>query len=85
MKAMKLSDFIMLDSEDKKAIVLHEGVLVGKRDVMNCKVFLFQMDHYYVETYCNMATKSVEEYRVFKSTAHLFPYLNQIPIDDIVN
>ena len=28
---MKLSDFVLLDEEEKKLVLLHEGVLIGKR------------------------------------------------------
>ena len=31
---MKLSDFIMLNEEEKKLAVLHEGVLISKRKIL---------------------------------------------------
>jgi hypothetical protein len=82
---MKLSDFILLNEEEKKLTVLHEGVLIGKRIHTDCLVFLFQMDSYYVETFCSLQKRSIEEYRVFDNTKPLAPYLEAIPIDDLMN
>lgn len=82
---MRLSDFILLSEEEKKWTVLHQGVLVGKRDDAACKVFLFQLNGYYVETFCNARNKAVEEYRVFSNTKNLSPYLGSIRLDDLGN
>jgi hypothetical protein len=81
---MKLSEFILLDEADMKATVLHEGVLVAKRHNDDALVFLFQMDDYYVETFCNLSDKMVSEYRVFKDVNTLSPYLETIRIDDLL-
>lgn len=82
---MKLSDFILLDEQQKKWTVLHEGILIGKRANPVHMVFLFQLDNYYVETYCNTRNKAVEEFRVFGNTGPLSPYLDTISIDDLMN
>lgn len=82
---MRLSDFILLGEADKKRAVLHEGVLIGKRSSYDYMVFLFQLDSYYVETYCNVHNKSIEEFRVFGDTQPLTPYLESIPINDLLN
>ncbi|NTS42498.1 hypothetical protein HRG84_16470 [Flavisolibacter sp. BT320] len=82
---MRLSDFILLGEKEKKFTVLHQGILVGKREKDHRKVFLFQLEDYYVETFCNPQNKAIEEYRVFNDTQHLFPYLQSIPLDDLLN
>lgn len=82
---MRLSDFIVLKEEEKKLVVLHNGVLVGKRSNPDYMVFLFQLENYYVETFCNRHNKAVEEYRVFDGTGGLRPYLEMIPLDDLMN
>lgn len=82
---MKLSDFILLTEDEKKMTVLHQGVLVAKRTNYDFMVFLFQMDNYYVETYCNPQNKAIEEYRVFDNITLLNPYLETIPIDSLLN
>jgi hypothetical protein len=82
---MRLSDFILLDEDEKKKTVLHKGVLIAKRDSFDSMVFLFQMGSYYVEAFCNPANKAIEEYRVFDNISLLNPYLETIPIDGLLN
>lgn len=82
---MKLSDFILLNEEEKTFTVLHEGVLIAKRNYNGCMVFLFHLGGYYVETYCNLASKAVKEFRVFGNTRLLNPYLEAIPLDDLLH
>jgi hypothetical protein len=82
---MKLSEFILLDEERKKETVLHQGVLIGKRQVQSSMIFLFQLQNYYVETWCNFKNRSVQEYRIFDNTTSLAPYLASISIDDLWN
>jgi len=82
---MKLSEFILLSEHEKKQVVLHEGVLIGKRMNPDCLVFLFQLNLYYVEAFCSLEEKAVVEFRVFEHTAPLSPYLEKISIDDLFN
>jgi len=82
---MKLSDFILLDEEQKTSAVLHEGILVGKRQLHQCMIFLFQLEGYYVETYCNYEDKAIKEFRVFDNTRMLQPYLETISIQQLMN
>ena len=48
-------------------------------------VFLYQLYEFYVETYCCYKCKEIEEYRVFQDTKQLFPYLDAIRIDHLLN
>lgn len=82
---MKLSDFILLNERQKSETVLHEGVLIAKRNTNECLVFLFQMENYYVESYCNRESKSIREFRAFTGIDLLHPYLDMIPIDHLLN
>lgn len=81
---MRLSHFILLHEEEKKRTVLHVGVLLAKRDSLDCKVFLFGLGDYYVEMFCNRQSKTVEEYRAFDNTRFLSPYLHSISLDDLL-
>ena len=81
---MKLSEFILLNEEDKKMAVLQEGVLVAKRSNSDYMVFLFQLNRYYVETYCNRQNRSIEEYRVFDNLSPLHPYLETISLEGLM-
>ncbi len=81
---MRLSEFITSGEEEKKQAVLHTGVLVAKRKINDGLVFLFQIDDYYVETYCNLRQKQVLEYRAFRNLHALDPYLSEIKIDSLL-
>lgn len=81
---MKLSEFILLTQEEKRFIVLQEGVVLAKMEVLNYMVFLFQLPHFYVETFCCQETKEIREYRVFHNVEHLTPYLEAIPIHHLL-
>jgi hypothetical protein len=78
---MKLSDFILLPVEKKKTASLHDGILIAKRKDQNYFIFLFQLDSFYIEMYCNLRTKEVEVYRAFENTSALNPYLELIKIN----
>ena len=82
---MRLSDFILLSEKEKKLAVLHLGVLIGKRKDVDTVAFLFQVENYYVETFFNPGNKAIREFRMFEQTALLQPYLDSIPIDDLLN
>jgi hypothetical protein len=78
---MKLSEFIILSKEEKRSNVLTAGIPLAKRRVFENMVFLFQLPEFYVETYCSIKTKEIEEFRVFQNPSYLEPYLNEINID----
>jgi len=82
---MKLSDFILLNEEEKKLAVLHAGVLIGKRKEASSVAFLFQVENFYVETFFNPGNKAIREFRMFDQTALLQPYLEAIRIDELLN
>jgi hypothetical protein len=82
---MRLSDFVLLDHEEKKLAVLHQGVLIGKRKNQLSMIFLFQIESFYVETFCNLENKGIQEFRIFDHTKLLQPYLESIKLDDLLN
>lgn len=82
---MKLSEFILLNEAEKKRSVIQQAVLLAKRTYPDLIVFLFQLEDYYIETYCNTEDKTIEEYRVLPGVDALKPYLEAIPIDDLLN
>jgi len=82
---MKLSEFILLNEEDKKSAVMGNAVALAQRTYPDIIIFLFQMDNYYIEAYCNKASKMIEEYRVLPDANAIGHYLESIPIDDLLN
>jgi hypothetical protein len=85
MLTMRLSEFILLDENEKQSTVLRQGVALAKRSGVDSTVFLFQLGNYYVEAYCNPVTKAIEEYRMFDNIDVLKPYLEAIPLDNLLN
>jgi hypothetical protein len=82
---MKFDQFILLTDHEKREILMHRGVLIGKRTEDPATVFLFQMHLYYVEMYCDLSKRVVKEYRVFEGTGPLSPYLQDVSIDALLN
>ncbi len=81
---MKLSEFIVLPEREKRFIVLHDGVPIAKWQSQKDIVFLFQLPNFYVETYCYQESKEIHEYCAFFKVEHLTPYLDAIPIDNLL-
>ena len=82
---MKLSEFILLNEGDKKCAVMNNAVALAQRIYPDIIIFLFQLDSFYVEAYCNKANKAIEEYRVLPDANAIGHYLEGIPIDDLLN
>lgn len=81
---MKLSEFILLNEADKKSIVMSNAVVLAQRNYPDSIVFLFQLDCYYVEAYCNKANQSIEEYRILPDTNAISHYLEAIQVNDLI-
>jgi len=82
---MKLSDFILLNEGDKKCAVMNNAVALAQRIYPDGIIFLFQLDDFYVETYCNKANKTIEEYRVLPDTNAIGHYLEAISLEGLIN
>lgn len=81
---MKLSEFIRLNEQEKRSTVLEQGVPVARRQTDMQMIFLFQLCGYYVETYCSLETKEIQEYRAIYKTDHLSTYLDHISIEHLL-
>jgi hypothetical protein len=82
---MKLSEFILLNEKEKKCAVMNNAVALAQRIYPDIIVFLFQLDNYYIEAYCNKASKAIEEYRVLPDSNAIGHYLEAISINDLLN
>ncbi|MBG9378557.1 hypothetical protein I5907_20140 [Panacibacter sp. DH6] len=82
---MKLSEFILLSEAEKKWSVMHKAVPLARRTYPHVVVFLFQLEDYYVEAFCNVADNRIDEYRVLPDTNAIRHYLDAIPIDELLN
>lgn len=81
---MKLSDFIALNQEDKKGVLLHHGVLVAKRRTADCMLFLFYLENFYVESVFRVDTKALAGIYAFIGDTLLQPYLESISLGGII-
>lgn len=82
---MKLSEFILLSEAEKKWSVMNKAVPLAQRTYPQFTVFLFQLEDYYVEAFCNVADKRIDEYRILPDTNAIRHYLDAIPIDELLN
>lgn len=82
---MKLSEFIVLDEQAKKSAVLHDAILLAKKLEEGTMVFLFQLDSYYVEAYCDYDKKQVHTYMAYQDMNLLQPWLDAIPLPDVLH
>ncbi|WP_244883949.1 hypothetical protein [Niastella koreensis] len=64
---------------------MSKAVALAQRTYPDIIVFLFQLDHYYIEAYCNKTSKAIEEYRVLPDTNAIGHYLEALSIDDLIN
>jgi hypothetical protein len=82
---MKISEFIVLNEAEKKHAVMNNAVALATRTAPGLIIFLFQLEDYYIEAYCNTSDKTIEEYCVLPNTNAIRHYLEAIPIDDLLN
>ena len=82
---MKLSEFILLNEAEKKHAIMKQAVPLAQRTCSDRVIFLFQLENYYVEAYCNTADKSIEKYCILPDTNAICHYLEAIPIDELLN
>lgn len=81
---MKLSQFILMNEGEKAKTLLNQGILVSKIKEKPMIRFLFQMDDYYVELCCDASQKEVKTFNAFTDTRQLQPFLEQIPLNDLL-
>ena len=82
---MNLSEFILLSEAEKKWQLMNNGVALAQRSYGHLIIFLFQLEDYYVETYCNVEDKTIREFRILPDTNAISHYLEAIPIDELLN
>ena len=82
---MKLSDFILLNEQEKRQTVLNSGVLIAKRTTPTTVTFLFDVESFYVEACFNARNKDIEEFRMFDSSRLPQLFLDAFKLDDLLN
>lgn len=79
LSTMTLYHFNLL-SEYGKHLAMQGAVLLTSRKIDANRVFLFQLDGFYIEVYCSLFTPELNRYRTFRSTTQIEPYLENIQI-----
>ncbi|HEX2607839.1 MAG TPA: hypothetical protein VHK91_10685 [Flavisolibacter sp.] len=79
---MKLSDFNLLDEIRQAEALLNHGVLIAERLYKDFNIFLYQVNHFYVEVYFHNGFKMIQGFRGFESVNALEPYLDEIRIPE---
>ncbi len=82
---MKLSEFLLSSETDKKYVIMNKAVPLAQRTYRDTHIFLFQLEDYYVEAYCNITSKAIEEYCILPDTNAICHYLEAIRIDELIN
>jgi hypothetical protein len=82
---MNLSEFVLLSEGEKKWQLMNNGVALAKRVFQHTIIFLFQLEDYYVEAYCNVEDKKIREFRILPGIDAIGHYLEAIPIDELLN
>lgn len=80
---MDIHDFVLLDIEDRKALVLEKGVFLIHRKERNHRLSLYQFYDLYAEVARNYKTQKIENIRAFKGMPSLAPYLNHIHLEQM--
>ena len=80
---MELTDFNHLDEIRQAEAILNYGVLLGERAYKSFTIFLYQVNHFYVEVYYHNTYTMIQGFRGFESTHALEPYLRKIDITSL--
>lgn len=80
---MEWCEFQSMQDSEKIAQLYRNGVYIGKRRCSSEVVLLYQLDSFYVEVYYSKYRSVIDRLQTFRSTVHLDPYLDQIPIEPI--
>ncbi|HZF64183.1 MAG TPA: hypothetical protein VEZ55_06860 [Chitinophagaceae bacterium] len=80
--SMTAAEFKLLCEEKQRDSVMRNGVMVAQMEYDFHKIFLFQIDSFYVEFFFSLHSNELEWHNVFEETELLSPYLEQIDITD---
>ena len=82
-KIIGATEFEMLSEEKQLDILQKDGVHIGKREVGNEKVILYQLYAFYVEVYFEEYRKKINKMIISDKVDILQPYLDQIKVKGI--
>ncbi len=80
---MTITDFTTLTLPDQLEFLYAEGVYLSKRKTADETVILYQLNQLYVEIFYKEYRRLVSKIICSNSTDILYPYLENIHIDDL--
>jgi hypothetical protein len=81
---MTITDFSLLTTTDKLAVLYKEGVFLAKRRVGSIRVLLYQYQKLYVEIFYREYRQVVDRVRCSEEVDILAPYLKLISIENLL-
>lgn len=81
---MTLDDFNALDEQNQADSIIRMGVFLAYRLYKEFKIFLYQIDDFYIEVYYNNRYNLVQGFSAFEYCNSLDPYLKNIAIPEII-
>lgn len=81
---MNLFEFSLLYEPQQADLLYEEGCFIGKRKNFLHNILLYQLDTFYVEIYYLKHRQQIARIRCTSSMKILDPYLEQIPIEELV-
>jgi len=82
---MTLSGFQELCLQEKTRLLHKEGVYIGKRRKDAQIMLLYQLEGFYVEVCYYRYRRDISHIRTSASVQLLEPYLDQIPVENLVS
>jgi hypothetical protein len=77
---MDMREFDTMEGTEKVELLCHDAVLLAVRREGCFAISLFQVEHFYVETYFHRSQFCIRLIRCFENTAELAPYLDMMKI-----
>jgi hypothetical protein len=81
---MTFYQFNRLDEMQQAEVLLEKGVCLGERHDAEHKIFLYQIEGFYVEEFYHKQHNVPRRIRSFRSTSQLRPYLDKIDIGNLL-
>jgi len=80
---MTLEAFTLLDEKEQAQVLIDKGVFIAERQYRDFCIFLYQVDHFYVEIYHNLRYNVIQGMESFEDEEMLQPYLESIDLSTL--
>jgi hypothetical protein len=77
---VSIGEFRQLDFEEKCEVVTYQASYLVSRWIGDCKIFLYNADHFFIEVFYSTRYQRVLLIHAFDQTQGLVPYLDNISL-----